>query len=159
MTNLQTFMVCKGYAQAMCTCDLLDQEDLSDQFLDAIYEELRGTHNGELYATACLINKAEVMTTAVDSATADVLDQYADFAEYLASQDTSYTATVDAFITVMRFAVACLDDGLYEAHEDGWLVSDMVNTVFIDAELHGHDVTFATDKRAVSLLNKLMALL
>ena len=156
MTNIQTFNTCQVYAQAEYTCSMLDQWDLSDKFLDMIYKTLRGVQDNELYVTACLVNKAEAMTTATDDACTEVLEQHADFAEYLASQFTTYTVTVDEFITVMRFAVACLDKGLYSAYEDGWLVSDMVNTVFADAKLCGNTVTFVANSCAIDLLSKLM---
>lgn len=156
MNNLQTFKVCQVYADAMYACSLLEQDDLADQFLDMIYNTLQDVQNDELYAAACLINKAKTSTDVVDNAATDMLNQRTDFAEFLASELTEYNVTVDDFIAVMRFAVTCLNNGLYEAHEDGWLVSDMVNIVFCDAVLHGNTVTFVTNSRAIDLLNKLM---
>lgn len=156
MNSIQTFNTCQVYAQAECACSLLDQWDLSDQFLDMIYKTLCGEQDAQLYAAACLINKSSNVQTAADSACTEACELRPDFAEYLASLLVTYTVTVDEFITVLRFAVKCIDKGLCDAYADGWLVSDMVNNVFADAVLCDNTVTFVADKRAVDLLNDLM---
>ena len=157
MNSIQTFNTCQVYAQAESACSLLNQWDLSDQFLDMIYKTLCGEQDAQLYAAACLINKSSNVQTAADDACTEACEPHPDFAEYLASLLVTYTVTVDEFITVMQFAVKCIDKGLCDDHADGWLISDMVNTVFADARLCDNTVVFVADKRAVDLLNKLMA--
>ena len=156
MDNLKVFNTCHVYAQAESACSWLDQWDLSDQFLDMIYKTLHGKQDAQLYAAACLINRSNNVQAAADSAGTEACEQHPDFAEYLASLFTSYTVTVDEFVTAMRFAADCVDKGLCDAYADGWLISDLVNTVFADAALCGDTVTFVAVKQAIDLLNGLM---
>ena len=156
MDNLKVFNTCQAYAQAECACSMLGQWDLSDQFLDMIYQTLHGEQDAKLYAAARLINKSSNVQAAANSAGTEACEQHPDFAEYLASLFTTYTVTVDEFVTAMRFAADCVDKGLCDAYADGWLISDLVNTVFADATLYGDTVMFIADKQAIDMLNKLM---
>lgn len=158
MNITKLFEICKTFADATFVSLVLDVYAMSDRFIDAIYDTLRGKVDIKLYNIAATAdatdfdNKHEAIAQATDL---EVNEHNKQFIEWMTGQYSTYTWPVDEFTRSLQLAVRWVD-----AHEDSEyndVLCNLINNVFYDAVLDENgNVSFYAPAENIEAIGKLI---